>query len=136
LADGSLELAGTPIRLSAVKAEVFTVGAKDDHIAPWSSVYTGARLLGGPTRFVLTSSGHVAGIVNPPGPKRSYWARADNPDDPVEWLDGAAEHAGSWWEEWARWIGDRAGERGQPPSLGSEAHPPLGAAPGTYVLEE
>jgi polyhydroxyalkanoate synthase len=136
LASGGLELAGTPIRLGDVTAEVFAVGAEEDHIAPWRSAYQVTQLLGGPVRFVLTSSGHIAGIVNPPGPKRSYWTRDDNPADPAEWREGATARPGSWWEEWAGWIGERAGERGAAPGLGSAKHPPLADAPGTYVLEQ
>ena len=79
--------------------------------------------------------GHVAGIVNPPGPKRRYWTNDDVAGRGVrgDWLAGADEHPGSWWEDWAGWIGARAGGRRPPPPMGSDAHPPLGDAPGTYV---
>lgn len=110
------------------------VSARHDHITPWRSCYRTTQLAGGPVRFVLTSSGHIAGIVNPPGPKRKHWLNESLPAGPDEWLEGAREVQGSWWEDWARWIGERAGEQRKPPPTGSEANPPLDDAPGTYVL--
>jgi polyhydroxyalkanoate synthase len=83
---------------------------------------------------VLTSSGHVAGIVNPPPAKRRrYWTNDDLPADPEAWLAGADEHPGSWWHDWTDWIASRAGARRPPPPLGTPEHPPLVDAPGTYV---
>ena len=136
LARGELELAGTTLDLGAVRNDVYVVGAEEDHIAPWGSCYQATQLLGGTTRFVLTSSGHIAGIVNPPSPKRSYYTNDDAPADPAAWRATAERHSGSWWEDWIAWISERAGAKGAPPTLGSGAHPPLGDAPGTYVLEQ
>jgi polyhydroxyalkanoate synthase len=136
LANGTFEVAGAPIDLRTAASETYVVGAEEDHIAPWRSTYRATQLLGGPVRYVLTSSGHVAGIVNPPGPKRRYLTNDDNDPDPEVWRAAATEHSGSWWEDWARWIGERAGERRAPPPLGSKQHPPLAEAPGTYVLEQ
>ena len=87
-------------------------------------------------RFVLTSSGHIAGIVNPPGPKRRHWLNDALPADPDEWLAGATEAQGSWWEDWATWAESRGGERREPPPLGSEAHPALEDAPGLVRARE
>jgi polyhydroxyalkanoate synthase len=135
LAAGTLELAGTPIRLGDSRTETYVVAAEEDHIAPWRSVYRANELLGGPTRFVLTSSGHVAGIVNPPSPKRSFATNGASPAEAEQWRDHASVSAGSWWEDWTPWVEERSGGRREPPPLGSRIHPPLGEAPGTYVLE-
>ncbi|MGH9265434.1 MAG: PHA/PHB synthase family protein [Acidimicrobiales bacterium] len=133
LARGEMTLAGTLLELDRITADTYVLSAKEDHIAPWTSAYAATRLLGGDVRFVLSSSGHVAGIVNPPQSKRVYWTNEDCPAAPEAWLAGAVEHAGSWWHDWAAWIADRAGDRRPPPALGSAAHPPLDDAPGRYV---
>jgi polyhydroxyalkanoate synthase len=135
LAQGTMELANTPLRLDRVDVPVYIVAAKEDHIVPWTSSYDTTRLLRGPIRFILTSSGHIAGIVNPPSTKRKYWAADDDqhPEDPATWRSRAREHPGSWWEDWTVWIAERAGGRRPPPPTGSSAHPALDDAPGTYV---
>jgi polyhydroxyalkanoate synthase len=136
LARGEMELAGTRLNLGDVKEDVYVISAKEDHIAPWVGGYRTTQIFPGQVRFVLTSSGHIAGIVNPPNPKSRHWTNPDNPPDPHAWLKDATEHEGSWWEDWAEWIGERAGPRQQPPSLGSAAHPPVADAPGSYVHEQ
>jgi polyhydroxyalkanoate synthase len=133
LARGEMTLAGTRLDLGAITADTYVLSAKEDHIAPWMSAYASTHLLGGTVRFVLTSSGHIAGIVNPPGSKRRYWTNEDLPADPTAWLAAAGEQPGSWWEDWAGWIGERAGDRGPPPPMGSAAHPPIDDAPGAFV---
>ena len=136
LARGEMTLAGTRLELSRVTADAYVLSAREDHIAPWKSAYATVGLLGGEVRFVLSSSGHIAGIVNPPGPKRRYWTNdgdASAEDGPEAWMAGAEEHPGSWWQDWADWIGCRAGARRPPPPTGNDVHPPLGDAPGTYV---
>jgi polyhydroxyalkanoate synthase len=87
-------------------------------------------------RFVLSNSGHIAGIVNPPNSKSRHYVGADStlPDDPDKWLETATMIPTTWWEDWAKWIEPRAGKLIKPPSLGSTKYPPLGEAPGTYVL--
>ena len=135
LARGELELADTRLDLSRATQDLYIVSAEEDHITPWRSCYASTRLFGGMKRFVLTSSGHIAGIVNPPGPKRRYWTNDELPFEAEAWRFGAGAHQGSWWEDWAEWIASRAGERREPPALGSHAHPPLADAPGSYVLE-
>jgi len=134
-ARGEMELAGTRLGPQAVTQDLYIVAAEDDHIAPWRSGYATTQLCKGKTRFVLTSSGHIAGIVNPPSPKRRYWERDELPPDPDGWRAEASEHEGSWWEDWAEWIAERSGERREPPPVGSEAHPPIADAPGSYVHE-
>ena len=133
LALGEMTLAGTRLEPGLVTADAYILSAKEDHIAPWRSAYATTRLLGGDNRFVLSSSGHVAGIVNPPNSKRRYWTDDTLHNEPDEWLAGAQEHQGSWWEDWAAWIAARAGKRRRPPKMGSASHPPLADAPGDYV---
>ncbi|MEA2828048.1 MAG: poly[(R)-3-hydroxyalkanoate] polymerase subunit PhaC [Actinomycetota bacterium] len=136
LAKGEMTLAGTRLDLSTVTADAYVLSAREDHIAPWKSAYATTGLLGGEARFVLTSSGHVAGIVNPTtSGRRRYWTNDPVPADggPEAWLAGAEEHPGSWWVDWAGWIAARSGARRPPPAMGSAEHPPAGDAPGTYV---
>ncbi|OLT23394.1 hypothetical protein BJF78_32310 [Pseudonocardia sp. CNS-139] len=137
LAEGELELAGERLDLAAVRADAYVVGAAGDHIAPWTSVYAGARRLGGPVRFVLTTAGHTAGVVNPPASagRRRYWSDGPPAPDPDGWRAGATGRPGSWWPDWAQWLAGRAGPLRPPPPAGSAAHPVLGSAPGRYVLE-
>ena len=138
LARSELTLAGRRVDLDAidVDTEAYILAAKEDHITPWKSSYATTGLLPTPTRFVLTSSGHIAGVVNPPSPKRHYWTNHDLPEDPEAWLTAATRHQGSWWEDWTQWIARRAGTRVAPPPLGNATHPPLTPAPGTYVRSE
>ena len=141
-AQGTLELAGEKLSPASIAADVYVLSAREDHIAPWHAGYATTRVLrngsdghDGRVRFVLSSSGHIAGIVNPPSPKSSYWTNDELGPDPERWLAGATSHPGSWWEDWSAWIEQRAGARRPPPSLGSERHPPIADAPGSYVLE-
>jgi polyhydroxyalkanoate synthase subunit PhaC len=133
LAKGEMELAGQVLSLADVKSDTYIVGAVNDHIVPWPGSYTSTRLLGGTVRFVLSSGGHIAGIVNPPGPKAWYEAGEHSPDDPAQWREAAERHDGSWWEDWTRWADTRAGRLVPPPALGSDRYPARGAAPGEYV---
>jgi polyhydroxyalkanoate synthase len=133
LAMGELELAGQRLSLADVKSDAYIVGAVNDHIVPWASSYRSTGLLGGSVRYVLSSGGHIAGIVNPPGPKAWYQAREDNPELAEQWRAQAERHGGSWWEDWVAWADSRAGRLIQPPSLGSDRFPALGDAPGDYV---
>jgi polyhydroxyalkanoate synthase len=134
LARGVMTLADTPLDLGQIKSDTYVLSAKEDHIAPWTSAYKTTQLLPGNVRFTLSSSGHIAGIVNPPSPKAVHWTNPATPSDPKAWLAGATEHKGSWWEDWTAWIAERAGDRRKPPSLGSAKHQPVGDAPGKYVL--
>ncbi|GAA4550048.1 PHA/PHB synthase family protein [Pseudonocardia xishanensis] len=135
LAEGKLELAGERLDLGDVTQDAYVITAERDHIAPWESVYLGARRLGGTVRFVLSNSGHIAGVVNPPSPKSRHWfsETAELPASSQDWRDDAAEHRASWWEDWAPWITERAGDLRTPPDFGSAALPVLGDAPGEYV---
>ncbi len=130
---GDLELAGRRIALGDIKHNVYVVSAENDHIVPWRSGYATTQLVGGPARFVLSSGGHIAGIVNPPGPKNWYLTSDDVPADPDDWRRGTTRNQGSWWEDWAAWSAANAGDLVDPPPMGSDAHPALCDAPGTYI---
>jgi polyhydroxyalkanoate synthase subunit PhaC len=134
LARSELTSAGKRLVLSKVNQDVYILAAVEDHIAPWRSSYKTTQLLAGKIKFVLSSSGHIAGIVNPPSKTAVHWTNPGLPADPEAWLLGATKHQQTWWEDWARWIGERAGTRRAPPTLGSKAYRPLSDAPGTYVL--
>ncbi|MBV9030658.1 MAG: alpha/beta fold hydrolase [Pseudonocardiales bacterium] len=138
LAKGELTLAGQQLDLARISQDSYFVSAERDHIALWKAVYASARLMGGTVRFMLSNSGHIAGVVNPPNPKSRHWVgSADTlPEDPEAWRRQAAEVAKSWWEDWTPWIAGRAGRRRKPPPMGSITHPPLAAAPGSYVREK
>jgi len=133
LARGELEIAGERLSLSDVKSDAYIVGAINDHIVPWQGSYQATHLLAGDVRYLLSSGGHIAGIVNPPNPKAWYEIAEANPADAEQWRASATRHSGSWWEDWAQWGAERAGPLGPPPPLGSARYPALGEAPGTYV---
>ena len=136
---GKITLKGEAIDLGRICQDTYAVGCEKDHIVPWDSAWRVTQLFGGEVRYVLASSGHVAGIINPPGGKGAYWTREVGDvaaSSPEQWRQSATKHEGSWWPDWSAWLSDRAGPKGAPPSLGSSQHPPLQDAPGTYVLEK
>ena len=135
---GAVEILGAPIDLRQVGYDMFVVGGMTDHICAWRAVYNGARLFGGRTEFVLNSSGHVQTLVCPPTNfKAKYYVNPALGDDPETWLKEATEQKGSWWDHWLGWLDKRSGDkRDAPTSLGSRRFPPLGPAPGRYVLEQ
>ncbi len=135
LAKDELVVAGQHLRPSTIRQDAFILAAVDDHITPWKSSFKTTRLLAGKVRFVLSSSGHIAGIVNPPNKNAVYWVNDKPEADPELWRADASRRNESWWEEWARWIGARAGALGPPPPMGDSSHPPLMDAPGAYLLE-
>ncbi|HEY0675934.1 MAG TPA: class I poly(R)-hydroxyalkanoic acid synthase, partial [Immundisolibacter sp.] len=131
---GGITLAGVPIDLSRITAPCYFVATAEDHIAPWRSVYAGARLPGGKTRFVLSGSGHIAGIINPPAAhKYQYWSCDSLPASPDDWRAAAQEHAGSWWPDWKFWLGRRAGGKVMARTPGAGGLPAIEDAPGSYV---
>jgi polyhydroxyalkanoate synthase len=134
LARGELELAGQRLSLSAVTSDTYVVGAINDHIVPWHASYKTGGLLGGGVRYVLSSGGHIAGIVNPPGPKAWFEAADYAGADPAAWRAAAARHKGSWWEDWTAWSDARAGALVEPPAVGGGRFPALADAPGEYVF--
>jgi polyhydroxyalkanoate synthase len=135
---GKLTVLGTPIDLAKVDVDSYVVAGQTDHICPWENCYRSVQLLGGESRFVLSTAGHIAALVNPPSnPKSSFWVNDACPEPPEEWMAGAARHPGSWWSDHDAWLGERSGQQVPAPKrLGSDRHPPLGSAPGSYVLEQ
>jgi len=136
LARDEMTVRGKRLRLGAVKQDTFIIGAVEDHITPWRSAFRTASLLGGKVQFVLSSSGHIAGVVNPPSKSAAYWLHEQLHGTPEEWHVASTRHADTWWNAWATWMKPRSGEQVRPPaSLGSEEFPSLGDAPGLYVNE-
>nr|WP_288356346.1 class II poly(R)-hydroxyalkanoic acid synthase [uncultured Pseudomonas sp.] len=134
---GALEVCGTPIDLKQVSCDYYVVAGSNDHITPWTSCYKSARLFGGQCEFVLSSSGHIQSILNPPGnPKARYMTNPDMLADPKAWQEDATKHADSWWLHWQQWLTARSGETKKAPAkLGNKRYPAAEAAPGTYVHE-
>jgi polyhydroxyalkanoate synthase subunit PhaC len=134
LAKGELEIAGQRIDLSAVKSNAYVVSAQNDHIVLWQSAYKTAGLFSGATRFVLSNGGHIAGIVNPPGPKAWFLSNDENPASADEWMKAAKKTTASWWIDWAAWSSEHAGPMITPPTMGSRKYKVLGDGPGEYVF--
>jgi poly(3-hydroxyalkanoate) synthetase len=128
---------GVPVDLSTVTTEAYVLAGIADHISPWQSCYRSARLFGGDTTFVLSSSGHIASIVNPPGnPKAGYRTARLGGNDPEQWRQDTPACQGSWWPAYLEWLGERTGpEKPAPTGPGAEGYPTTEAAPGRYVLE-
>jgi len=133
-ARGEFEIDGHKLEPGKVDIDSYVLAAVDDHIVPWVSGYKTTQLFGGDNRFVLSTSGHIAGIVNPPNPKAKHWTNDDHPADPQEWKENAELQPGTWWQDWTTWIAKRGGSQvAAPRKLGSKDHPPVEAAPGSYV---
>ncbi|MDP9938552.1 class II poly(R)-hydroxyalkanoic acid synthase [Ectopseudomonas alcaliphila] len=134
---GALEVCGTPIDLKQVTCDFFVVAGTTDHITPWDSCYKSAHLFGGKCEFVLSNSGHIQSILNPPGnPKARYMTNSEMPLDPKAWQETSTKHADSWWLHWQTWLSERSGEtKNAPRALGNKKFPAGEAAPGTYVHE-
>lgn len=132
---GAAEILGSTVDLSKVDVDSYVVAGIADHLCKWESCYRTTQLLGGDARFVLSTSGHIAAMVNPPGnEKASFQTATENPPEAAEWLAKASKVKGSWWEDYVDWLDERTGElRGKPRRMGSAKHEPLCAAPGTYV---
>jgi polyhydroxyalkanoate synthase len=113
---------------------IYNLAAREDHIAPLASVFRVGRFFGGETRLVVSGSGHIAGVVNPPDAnKYQYWTNEKGAATPEDWLKGATEHAGSWWPDWAKWMADKSGPKVKAPVPGSGKLKVIEDAPGSYV---
>jgi polyhydroxyalkanoate synthase len=134
---GEMTVLGLPIDLSTVEVDSYLVAGIADHLTPWQNCYASTQLLGGRSRFVLSTSGHIAALVNPPGnPKASYQVNKDTPANPAEWLKTADTEQGSWWPDLVGWLDERCGpEKPAPVQLGGGGLRPLVDAPGTYVFD-
>jgi polyhydroxyalkanoate synthase len=137
LRPNALEVCGTPIDLSKVTTDIYCVAGTTDHITPWETCYKSSLLFGSNVEFILSNSGHIQSILNPPGnPKARFSTNSERPTTAKEWLAGATKHADSWWLHWQKWIETRSGKmKKAPANLGNKAHAPGEAAPGTYVHE-
>jgi len=143
---GKLTVAGEKVDLSSIDAPAFIYGSREDHIVPWGAAYASMAVLNPKkpkaNRFILGASGHIAGVINPASKKkRSYWSndpakssRSAKLQSAEQWLEGATEHAGSWWPEWAAFLAQHGGAEVKAPAKpGSKRHAPIEAAPGRYV---
>ncbi len=135
---GALNVLGVPIDLGKITVDSYVVAGVADHITPWESCYRSARLFGGETRFVLSTSGHIAALVNPPGnPKASFHTGNDMTTDPKVWLKDSDVHQGTWWTDLGLWLDERSGpQHPAPQTLGSHRLSVLAAAPGSYVFDK
>jgi polyhydroxyalkanoate synthase len=135
LSSGSMVLDNTLLDLSKIKVPIYNLATREDHIAPADSVLYGSQFFGGPVKYVLSGSGHIAGVVNPPSSgKYQYWTN-DNIRDVTlaDWLKGAQEHKGSWWPDWREWLQTIDAEEVPARTVGAAALPPIEDAPGSYV---
>jgi polyhydroxyalkanoate synthase len=137
---GKVVLKDVPIDLGKIEGDLYAVGAEKDHIVPWYGAWRLGQLTSGKVRFVLASSGHIAGMINPPAKEKGrHWVNdegdAGDYATAEEWHEKATEREGSWWTDWVAWLDERSGKKVKPPTMGSETYPPLEDAPGTYVRE-
>ena len=134
---GALEVCGTPIDLKQVTSDIYCVAGTTDHITPWEACYKSSLLFGGKVEFVLSNSGHIQSILNPPGnPKARFVTNSEPAANAREWQEKAAKHADSWWLHWQQWLAERSGKlKKAPAALGCKAFAPGEASPGTYVHE-
>jgi polyhydroxyalkanoate synthase len=136
---GGITLAGTPIDLSKVVVPAYFVSAIEDHIAPWKTTYKGTQILGGKSRFVLSGSGHIAGMINPPdASKYGYWTNEKLPPTAEEWFEGAKQHPGSWWKDWIDWLKPHLGPQVTAREVGKAVRGRgrvLEPAPGSYARQ-
>ncbi|MDF0600133.1 class I poly(R)-hydroxyalkanoic acid synthase [Psychromarinibacter sp. C21-152] len=135
-AKGELELMGETLSIKDVRVPLMSIACETDHIAAWKSCYNGVRQMGSRSKsFIVSESGHIAGIVNPPSKKKyGHYVNADTTLEPDAWLEGAEFHEGSWWPRWEEWLRKRSGKLVPARTPGDSNHPPLCDAPGTYVL--
>ena len=134
----ALRLGNRPIDLGRIRQPLYAVGTQLDHICPWKGTFRICDKVSGPVRYVLSSEGHITGIVNPPSEmsRRKFWAgEAGGERDAEGWLARQEEKRGSWWEDWTEWLRGRSLSQIAPPPMGSRRYPVLAKAPGTYVME-
>ncbi|SEE22829.1 polyhydroxyalkanoate synthase [Rhizobiales bacterium GAS188] len=130
---GGITLAGVPIDLRRIETPTFMLSTREDHIAPWRSTYAATKIYKGPIKFVLSASGHMAGVISPPGGKYGHWQNDTLPETPDEWMAGATAHAGSWWPVWDEWVSEHSGGLVKARQPGTGALKSIEDAPGSYV---
>ncbi len=133
LAKGQMTLGGVPLDLKKIRIPVYHLAAEQDHIAPANSVFIGSKLFGGPVRFVLAGSGHIAGVINPPEKHKYQFWSGEPADSLEEWRKQAKETAGSWWPDWSTWLSERSGVKIPARDPASGPYKPIEDAPGSYV---
>jgi polyhydroxyalkanoate synthase subunit PhaC len=134
LSEGRLEIAGVKLDLKKVKVPIYTVATREDHIAPARSVFVGAQCFGGPVRFILAGSGHIAGIIAPPAKSRyPHWTDGPPEGEIEDWIERAEEHAGSWWPDWQEWVASHDKRQVKARDIGGGKFKPIEDAPGSYV---
>jgi polyhydroxyalkanoate synthase len=138
MGSGRIDVLGKPVDLATVKQDAYVVGALTDHLVPWPSAWAASQALGGDVRFVLSNSGHIQALVNPPGnPKATFYTNETETNVSAgEWLAGAELQRASWWVDWADWVLKRSGDlRPKPRRLGNSKYQPIMGAPGVYVRQ-
>jgi polyhydroxyalkanoate synthase subunit PhaC len=130
---GGITLDGVPIDLGKIRTPSLLLSTREDHIAPWRSTYAATQLYKGPVKFVLSASGHIAGVVNPPGSKYGHWQNDTHPPTAEAWLAGAVQRADSWWPAWERWVAGYGGGEVPARRPGDGKLKPIEDAPGSYV---
>ena len=131
---GGISILDEPIDLRDIKIPVYFLSTREDHIAPWQATYAGTQLMSGQVKFVLSASGHIAGVVTPPAAKKyCYWTYNRTPANPDDWMAKATQHEGSWWTDWQNWISRRSGGKVPARKEGDGKLKVLGPAPGEYV---
>ncbi|MFU8832333.1 MAG: PHA/PHB synthase family protein, partial [Wenzhouxiangella sp.] len=131
---GGIEMDGVPIDLTTIDVPVYLQSSREDHIAPYPSVYKATQVYSGPVTFMLAGSGHIAGVINPPEAKKyGYWTNDDLPEDPEAWIAGAEQHQGSWWPHWHDWLKQHSGRRIKARIPGEGKLEVIEPAPGSYV---
>ncbi|NTU77238.1 MAG: class I poly(R)-hydroxyalkanoic acid synthase, partial [Alphaproteobacteria bacterium] len=131
--DGGIAMKDAPINLRRIDTPTFCLSTRDDHIAPWQSTYAATQIYNGPVTFVLSGSGHIAGVVNPPAnDKYGYWTNPQTPAHPDDWLKDAEAHNGSWWPRWVEWLKPYAGDQVPARQPGADGNA-IEDAPGSYV---
>ena len=135
---GGTQICGYPVDLKASTCDKYVVAGLTDHITPWQGCYRSLKMLGGKSEFVLSSSGHIQSLINPPGnPRSKYYLNKKVPDTAEGWREGAYEQSGTWWGHWISWLQPRSGNlKNAPRSMGNKKFPPQVDAPGTYVHQQ
>ncbi len=134
---GMSTMLGSPVDLSKVEVDSYVIAGIADHLCQWQSCYQTTQLLGGTSRFVLSTSGHIASLVNPPGNPKATWRTSDStPPDAQQWLDQAKTEQGSWWPDLVSWLAARSGKKVPAPTELGAGSANLGPAPGTYVFDK
>ena len=134
---GRATMLGTPVDLSAITVDTYVTAGIADHLCPWQGCYRTTQLLGGESRFILSTNGHIASLVNPPtNPKSTFQVATSTPADPQAWLESAETRKGSWWPDYMDWLGERSGEEIPAPERLGGPLEILADAPGTYVFDK